>query len=463
MITVLSGSKAEARVRLLESRMASVSPVILETVRSILQDVRTSGDDAVIGYTKKFDGVALKVGEVRVSQDEIDHAYGLVDLDFLKAFEQACENIQRFHECQLEKSWMLADEPGVFLGLKVSPIPSVGAYVPGGTRGTSPLISTAMMCAIPASVAGCRRIVVASPPNDEGTLDPHLLVALGELGVDEIYKMGGAQAIGALAYGPKTIARVDKIVGPGNIYVAMAKMSVAGLVAVDGVAGPSEVAILADGSARADFVASDLIAQAEHDPQAIAILVTTDRTLAQSVIKEITSQTKKCRRAAIVKKSLADHGAILVVDDLDKACELVNRIAPEHLEIVTTDPQAILGRIETAGAIFLGGYTPQVLGDYVAGPNHTLPTAGTARYASPLGVWDFLKRTSVTSYNREALENVAGSLDMIARLEGLDAHADSVAIRLAKREKARPTARRTARTQRIAKPKSSGSHRRKGT
>ncbi|MBI4859880.1 MAG: histidinol dehydrogenase [Candidatus Riflebacteria bacterium] len=409
--------------------MATVDPRVVQTVEDILAQVRSRGDKALLAYARKLDRVSLKPGQLRVTTEEIDRAYSLVDLEFMKALELARASIERFHQSQLERSWMMTDDEGVFLGLKVFPIASVGAYVPGGAGGKRPLVSTALMCTIPARIAGCRRIVVASPPRAEGTLDPHLLVALAELDVDEIYKIGGAQAIGALAYGTESVRPVDKIVGPGNMYVAMAKLAVSGAVATDGLAGPSEIVVLADASARADFIAADMIAQAEHDADAIAVLVTVDGPLAHAVAAELSRQVGGLDREAVIKKSLATLGSILLLESLDEAVDVVNRIAPENLEIHTADPQAVLNRIRTAGAIHVGPWTPQVLGDYVAGPNHTLPTCGTARYGSPLGVWDFLKRTAVVTYTRDSLAGVARAVDTLAHVEGLEAHARSLAIR----------------------------------
>ena len=430
MIPILEGEAARARVAALVNRMESLPAEAAATVDRILADVRARGDVAVRELTAKFDGADLPPERLAVTQAEVEAAYKSVDMEFLKAFDRASTNIERFHQAQVERSWVDHHEDGVLLGIKVTPIAAVGAYVPGGTGGSTPLISTAMMTAIPARVAGVPRIAVATPPSRDGTIDPHLLVTLDRLGVREIYKMGGAQAIGALAYGTATVAPVCKIVGPGNIYVALAKRAVFGRVDIDAVAGPSEIVVLADSSARPEWVAADLIAQAEHDPLALALLVTPDRKLAGEVVAAIARRLEGLPRADVARRALAGQGAALVLPDLDAAIDACNALAPEHLEICTEDPHALLGRITAAGAVFLGNYTPMALGDYIAGPNHTLPTGGTARFASPLGVWDFIKRTTVTSYTRAGLEKVARSVDLLAHLEGLDAHAESVAARL---------------------------------
>lgn len=430
MIAILEGAAALERVAKLAGRLHELPADTVAKVDEILAAVREKGDAAVLELTKRFDGASLTPGTMRVTPAEFEAAYAKVDLEFLKAFERASTNIEKFHQAQVERSWVEHQDDGCLLGIKVTPIQAVGAYVPGGTAGTTPLISTAMMTAIPAKVAGVPRVAVATPPNKDGGVDPHLLVTLDRLGVREVYKMGGAQAIGALAYGTATVPAVHKIVGPGNVYVAMAKRAVFGRVDIDAVAGPSEIAVLADSSAKPEWVAADLIAQAEHDPLALAVLITDSRKLADEVAAAVTRRLEGLPRAEVARKALADHGVALVFADLDAAVAASNAIAPEHLEIVTEDPHAVLGRITAAGAIFLGGWTPMALGDYVAGPNHTLPTGGTARYASPLGVWDFVKRSTVTSYTRAGVERVARAVDLLAHLEGLDAHAESVAARL---------------------------------
>ena len=430
MIAILEGEAALARVAQLEERLSGLPAEAEASVARIGADVRAHGDAAVAELTRRFDGADVPPEKLRVTAEEVREAYLKVDLEFLKAFERASSNIERFHRAQVERSWVEHEADGVLLGIKVTPLAAVGAYVPGGTAGTTPLISTAMMTCIPARVAGVARVAVATPPRADGSVDPHLLVTLDRIGVREVYRMGGAQAVFALAYGTKRVPRVNKIVGPGNVYVALAKRAVFGAVDIDAVAGPSEILVLADASARAEWVAADLIAQAEHDPLALALLVTTEKKLALEVAAAVTRRLEGLPRADVARRALEGQGAALVVPDLDAAVEVSNRIAPEHLEIMTEDPHALLGRITAAGAVFLGGWTPMALGDYVAGPNHTLPTGGTARYASPLGVWDFCKRTTVTAYSRVALEKVAGTVDLLAHLEGLDAHAESVAARV---------------------------------
>lgn len=430
MIAILEGTAATERIAVLADRMGALPAEAVASVDRILADVRARGDAALCELTRRFDGAELTPAQLRVTPVEIERAYQLVDLEFLKALGIASTNIERFHRAQVERSWVQHEADGVLLGVKITPIGAVGAYVPGGTSGTTPLISTAMMTAIPARVAGVPRIAVTTPPNRDGGVDPHLLVTLDRVGVREIYKVGGAQAIGALAYGTATVAPVYKIVGPGNVYVALAKKAVFGRVDIDAVAGPSEILVLADRTARADWVAADLIAQAEHDPMALALLVTTERRLAEDVAAAVERRLEGLPRAAVARQALAAQGAALVLPSLDACIAASNEIAPEHLEIMTEDPHAVLGRVTAAGAVFLGGWTPMALGDYVAGPNHTLPTSGTARHASPLGVWDFVKRTTVTSYTRVGVEKVQRAVDLLAHLEGLDAHAESVAARL---------------------------------
>jgi histidinol dehydrogenase len=437
-IPVLAGAAARARVARLAGRFGQLPARHSARVDEILSAVRERGDRAVAEMTRRFDGVELAPERFRVTRAEVQEARLRVSLEFLKALDLAADNIERYHRCQVERSWMMHGEDGELLGLVVSPVDSVGAYVPGGTAGTTPLISTALMCVIPARVAGVRRIAVASPPRADGTLDPHLVVALDRVGAAEVYKVGGAQAVAALAFGTGTIRRVDKIVGPGNVWVALAKRAVYGLVDVDKIAGPSEVVVLADATARPDFIASDLLAQAEHDPMAIAVAITPDERLARRIAVQVRRQAARLSRAATIAESLAGHGAVLVAGDMDRAIDAVNAIAPEHLEIMTADPHSLLPRIRFAGAIFLGGQSPQALGDYVAGPNHTLPTAGTARWASPLGVWDFVRRTTITSYTPAALARVSRAVDTLAHLEGLDAHAASVRIRLPVPSRPRP-------------------------
>jgi histidinol dehydrogenase len=398
-------------------------------VREIVAAVRAEGDAALIRYTERFDGVKLTPAELRVTEEEIRDAYGRVDAEFLAAIREAAANIRAFHEKQKRKSWMEPSPDGTLLGQIVRPLRRVGVYVPGG-KAAYP--SSVLMNVIPAKVAGVPGIVMVTPPATGGEpgINPYILVAAAEAGVQEIYRVGGAQAIAALAYGTETIAPVDKICGPGNIYVALAKREVYGAVDIDSIAGPSEIVVLADETADPVHVAADLLSQAEHDEMASAVLVTTSEALARAVRDEVERQLADLPRAAIARKSIDDYGAILKADSLEEAIAVVNRLAPEHLEIMTADPMAVVGRIENAGAIFLGECSTEPVGDYFAGPNHILPTNGTARFASALGVDDFVKTSSLIRYSREALMAHGAKIMALARREGLEAHARAVEVRL---------------------------------
>ncbi len=394
-------------------------------VKKIISDIRTYGDDGLREYTEKFDHVLLE--SFLATEKEIDDAYGQVDSEFISIVREAADNIRRFHEKQLRPSWMTTEENGSILGQKITPLDSVGVYVPGGTAAYP---SSVLMNVIPAKVAGVKRIVMVSPPNSDGKLPAAVLVAAKEAGVEEIYKVGGAQAIGALAYGTASIAPVDKITGPGNIFVALAKREVFGDVDIDMIAGPSEIAIIADDSARADEVAADLLSQAEHDPRACSILVTPSITLAEEVAVEVEKQLALLPRKEIASKSIADFGVIYVTTSIDEAVETVNQLAPEHLEILTENGIELLGKIRHAGAIFIGRYSSEPVGDYFAGPNHVLPTNGTARFSSPLNVDDFQKKSSVIIYSEKALMDNGEKIAKFARMEGLEAHARAVELRL---------------------------------
>ncbi len=396
-----------------------------ETVREILRNVREKGDDALVEYTNRFDQTAFGVDDLLVGRDEIEAAYKSVPQNEIEALQLAAGNIKKFHQRQVQESWEYS-EGGVTLGQMVRPLAVAGIYVPGG-KASYP--SSVLMNAIPARVAGVERIVMCSPAPG-GEMSPHVLVAADLAGLDMIFKVGGAQAVGAMAYGTGTVPRVDKIVGPGNIYVALAKRLVFGVVDIDMIAGPSEILIVADSSARADFVAADILSQAEHDEQAVTVLVTPDEELAEAVALELEAQKKKLKRQSIMETSLADHCYLLVVAGLEEAVDLANRIAPEHLELAVAEPEQWVKKIRNAGAVFLGHFTPEAVGDYLAGPNHVLPTSGTARFSSPLGVYDFIKRTSLISYSPEALENVASACRTLAEMESLDAHANAVKIRV---------------------------------
>ena len=397
------------------------------TVREILKQVKEDGDTALLNYTRRFDQYNLPVEEIKVTSREIDDALNEIDDKEINALRRAAENIREFHSRQIQKSWEYQKDD-VLLGQNVRPLEFAGIYVPGG-KASYP--SSVLMNAIPAKVAGVDNVVMCSPTS-KGRCSPHVLVAAKIAGVDSIFKVGGAQAIGAMAYGTDTIPRVDKIVGPGNIYVALAKRMVFGLVDIDMIAGPSEILIVADESAHADFIAADLLSQAEHDEQAVPILVTCSEKLAQDVLKELKKQASSLSRESIVKESLSNQCLLFVVESLDDAIKVANDIAPEHLELAVKEPQACAERVRNAGAIFLGHYTPEAVGDYLAGPNHVLPTSGTARFSSPLGVYDFIKRTSVMSYSPEALEKAAPLIRVLADMENLDAHANAVDLRVKK-------------------------------
>ncbi len=396
------------------------------SVREIVEQVRTNGDEALFGNTEKFDHVKLTPDTVRVSDAEIGEAYSEVSQELLRVIRKALENIRAFHEKQKRNSWFDTREDGVLLGQKVLPLRRVGVYVPGG-KAVYP--SSVLMNIVPAKVAGVSQIVMVTPPGKDGKISPNTLVAAHEAGADVIFKVGGAQAVAALAYGTETVPRVDKIVGPGNIFVALAKKSVYGQVGIDSIAGPSEIVVLADEIANARFVAADLLSQAEHDEMASAILVTTSMKLAEQVSGQVDGFLKVLSRAQIAGKSIENHGYILVVDSLKEGIETVDAIAPEHLEIVTSNPFDTMTRVHNAGAIFLGPYSSEPLGDYFAGPNHILPTGGTARFFSPLSVDDFVKKSSIVYYSEEALRKVHKDIETFAKAEQLTAHANSIAVR----------------------------------
>ncbi|MCI3195695.1 histidinol dehydrogenase [Bacillus sp. HU-1818] len=395
-----------------------------KTVRSIIEDVKRQGDQAVKAYTEKFDGISLD--DTRVTEEEIKQAYSLLDDRLLQVIRQAIRNIQEYHERQLQSSWFYHKKDGTMLGQKITALDSAGVYVPGGTAAYP---SSVLMNVIPALTAGVDRIVLVTPPGKDGQLSPGVLAAASELGIKEIYKMGGAQAIAALAYGTETIESVDKITGPGNIYVALAKREVFGDVDIDMIAGPSEIVVLADDTAVPKEIAADLLSQAEHDKLSSAVLVTDSAALAQAVQSEVNEQLDTLPRKAIAEASIREYGHIYVAESMDEAVEAVNALAPEHLEIITKSPEALIGGIKHAGAIFLGRYSPEPVGDYFAGPNHVLPTNGTARFSSPLNVTDFQKKSSIISYSQKAFEEQAESVAAFARLEGLEAHARSIEAR----------------------------------
>lgn len=397
-----------------------------EAVKQILLDVKTGGDQALFAYTKKFDGAVLTADQLEVTEEEIQEAYEQMDPELLTVIRTSMENIRVYHEKQKQYSWFDSTEKGTMLGQKVTPLARVGVYVPGG-KAAYP--SSVLMNIIPAKVAGVKNICMVTPPGKDGKVTPTTLVAAKEAGADHIYKVGGAQAIAALAYGTESIEKVDKIVGPGNIYVALAKKAVYGNVSIDSIAGPSEVLVLADETANPRYVAADLLSQAEHDELASAILVTTSMELAKAVEQEIEGFVKTLSRKEIIQKSLDNFGYLLVADQMDDAIAVTNAIASEHLEIVTKNPFEVMMKIENAGAIFLGEYSSEPLGDYYAGPNHVLPTNGTAKFFSPLSVDDFVKKSSLIYYSKEALGEVHKQVEKFAKAEGLTAHANSIAVR----------------------------------
>lgn len=395
------------------------------TVSDVLQTVKREGDQALLNYTAQFDGLSLNVDELRVSGSDLDAAYQQVNKELLDAIRLASRKIEAFHRERTPKSWVQFGEDEVVLGKRYTPVDRAGLYIPGG-RAAYP--STVLMNAIPAKVAGVPRIIMCTPPNSGG-IAPAVLVAAQEAGVTEIYRVGGAQAIAAMAYSTETIPKVDVITGPGNIYVTLAKKLVYGTVGIDSLAGPSEVLIIADSTANPVHVAVDLLAQAEHDPMAAAILITTDEVLAKQVAVEVEQQLAEHPRRTLTEKAIAHYGLAIVVESLEEAVELSNQFAPEHLELEVAEPWDLLPQIRHAGAIFLGNSTPEAVGDYLAGPNHTLPTSGAARYASALGVETFMKSSSLIQYSPEALDKVASAIDLLATAEGLPSHAASVRLR----------------------------------
>lgn len=394
-------------------------------VNAIIEEVRNNRDQAVFNYTKQFDGADINAGNILVTEEEIAEAYEKVDTTLLAVIRKSLVNIKKYHEKQVQNSWFTTED-GIILGQKVTALAMVGVYVPGG-KAVYP--SSVLMNVLPAKVAGVDRIVMCTPPGKDGKVYPSTLVAAKEAGVDEIYKVGGAQAIAAMAFGTESVPKVDKIVGPGNIYVALAKKAVFGYVSIDSIAGPSEILVLADETANPRYVAADLLSQAEHDEMASAILITTSPKLAEEVSAEIDQFVAELSRKEIIQKSLDNYGYILVADNMEEAIDTVNAIASEHMEIVTADPFHVMTKIRNAGAIFIGEYSSEPLGDYFAGPNHVLPTNGTAKFFSALSVDDFIKKSSIISYSREALEKVHKDIEQFAECEKLTAHANSIRVR----------------------------------
>ncbi len=423
---------AEKKMKAIIGREIDFRKSDVQAVTRILNEVRRNGDTALIQYNQKFDAPGMTLSSLQVSPQEISEAGKQMDRSFTRALNRAASQIKSFHRQQLPKSWIDTRRQGTLIGQMVHPVDVAGMYVPGGKGGSTPLVSSVLMGAIPAKIAGVPKVVMATPPMPSGTVSPYLLMAAKKAGVDEIYKMGSAWAIGAMAYGTSTIPKVNVIVGPGNIFVTLAKKIVAGTVGIDMIAGPSEILVIADDTANPDFAAADLLSQAEHDPLASAILVTDSENVARLVQVAVEKQLEKLERVDIARQSLDAFGVIMVVENMDVAVDLANHIAPEHLELQVADPMDLAPRIRNAGAVFLGHYTPEPVGDYVAGPNHVLPTAGTARYSSALSVDHFMKKTSLISYSKEAFKKEAKDIMCLANVEGLGAHANSVQIRLGK-------------------------------
>ena len=421
---------AEQRVARIVNRGLVFPKKVIAAVNRICEDVRKRGDQAVISYTRRFDSARMTIKSMPVSKKEFAEAARKVDRLFTRALNRAAVNIKRFHEQQRRRSWMQTDRPGTLLGQLIHPVDAAGVYVPGARAGQTPLVSSVLMGVIPARVAGVKQIVMVTPPTEGGGVSPHLLVAAKKAGVDAVYKAGSAWAIAALAYGTETIPKVDVIVGPGNIYVTLAKKILAGTVGIDMIAGPSEILIIADEGARPDFIAADLLSQAEHDVLSSAVLITDSQKLAKAVVAKIKGQLADLSRAEIAGESLAKYGAVIVVENIGVAIQMANRIAPEHLELQTRDPFEVVGKIRNAGAVFLGDYTPEPVGDYIAGPNHVLPTAGTARFTSALSVDNFIKKTSLIQYTKKAFKREAPDIIRLAEIEGLGAHAGSIKVRL---------------------------------
>ncbi len=426
IISKSSGNFHKMIKALSRKRMGKIDPKVEKLVTKIIKDIEKRGDKALFEYTKKFDGFNLTPRNVQISIKEIKKAYCEVPKNNIHVLKKTASRIKNFHLHQKEKSWKLKEKNGAILGQIIKPIQAVGLYVPGG-KAAYP--SSVLMNAIPAKIAGSKKIILCTP-TPGGEINPHVLIAADVAGVEEIYRIGGAQAVAALAYGTQTIPKVDKIVGPGNIFVATAKKLVFGTVDIDMVAGPSEIFIIADESANPAYVAADLLSQAEHDELAVPIMATTSKELANCVVSELKVQTKRSSRSEIIKRSLQKNCKIFVVKDLMEAVQISNSFAPEHLELAVKNPDQLLKSVENAGAVFLGHFTPEAAGDYAAGPNHVLPTGGTARFFSPLGVYDFYKRTSLISFNRPGLNNIADTIIGLAEMEGLHAHAEAVKIRL---------------------------------
>ncbi len=419
------GGRRARKLAQLRARNVALDAELMSAVAEIVANVRLHGDAALVDYTARFDGVRLEPGALRVPEETLFQSARRADPTVIEALREAIKRVREFHEHEREKSWEVLTSEGVRMGQRVTPLERAGLYVPGGTASYP---SSVVMNVVPAQVAGVARIVVTTPPRTLAE-NPAVAAALLELNVREVYGVGGAQAVAALAYGTETVPRVDKITGPGNRYVAAAKKLVFGVVGIDSIAGPTEVVVIADETARADFVAADMLAQAEHDEKASAVLITTSERLAEEVVTQLERQARDLPRRDMVEKSLAKYGAIVLVENLSEACDMVNELAPEHLEIIARDEEELAARVRHAGAIFLGAHTPEAVGDYFAGPNHVLPTGGSARFSSALGVYDFVRRTTVLRYTERELARTAHMIAALAHAEGLDAHARSALIR----------------------------------
>jgi len=420
---------AEKRILKTLERGLGFSKKDLKAVEAYLKDVKKRGDEALVEYTRRFDSDQITIESLEVTPKEFDLALKTVDASFLKSLDRSANQLEYFHSKQKENSWIDTPRNGVMVGRLVKPVGAAGVYAPGAKGGKTPLVSSVLMGGIPAKVAGVPSIHLMTPPMENGSINPHILAAAHRIGITSVFKAGSAWAIAALAYGTQTVPKVDVIVGPGNIYVTLAKKLVAGTVGIDMIAGPSEILIIADNEANPEFLAADLLSQAEHDIMASAILVTDSRALAQKTIAALETQMERLPRKEIARKSIESFGAVMLVPDIETGIDLSNRLAPEHLELIVKNPFDYLDRIQNAGALFLGPYTPEPMGDYIAGPNHVLPTAGTARFSSALSVEHFIKKTSLIHYSREAFAKEADDVIRLAETEGLSAHAHSVRIR----------------------------------
>lgn len=423
-LIVADGSKEQEALSAMRTRSSEIDSGVTKTVQGVIDNVRANGDKALQEYTLKFDGVDLK--QLELTQDDIDKAFGEVPQTVVQSLERAAANIRDFHERQKQQSWLTTKDDGVLMGQRVRGLHRVGIYVPGG-RAAYP--SSVLMNAIPAKVAGVGEIIMVTPPSKDGKVNPNILAAAKVAGVDRIFSVGGAQAVAALAFGTETIPKVDKIVGPGNIYVATAKRLCYGTVDIDMIAGPSEILVIADDTAEPKFLAADLMSQAEHDPMASSILLTTSKDIAEKTLEEIEKQKKSLSKQDIIDESLEKFGAMIVCKTIDDCIDIANEIAPEHLELMVSEPMKYLGRVDNAGSVFLGKYAPEPLGDYFSGPNHVLPTSGTARFFSPLSVDSFVKKSSFIYYTKEALSKGRDDIVTLAESEGLTAHANSIKVR----------------------------------